>query len=267
LSDITGLSAIACGTGPTVVLVHGALGDYRQWSEIAARLESQFHVVAVSRRHHWPNPAPAKDAVYTYESNRDDLLAWLTTLPAPVHLVGHSYGAGVALLTAVAEPRLVKTLVLIEPAFASLVAPTGAGYPSEAASRDTMMATLHSLVRAGADERAVETLIDWVQGGAGGFSSLPAPARDGLMENAGTIGPTFAVAARNVSRDQLTNLRVPTLVLNGERTRPWYRLIGESVSGAIPDSEHGTIADAGHMAIVENPDSTATLILGFLSRH
>lgn len=267
MSDIGGLSAVARGTGPTVVLVHGALGDYRQWSEIAARLEPQFHVVAVSRRHHWPNPASAKGAVYSYESNRDDLLACLVTLPGPVHLVGHSYGAGVALLTAAAEPRLAKTLVLIAPAFANLVTPRGAGYLSEAESRESMMAAMQSLVRAGDDARAAETLIDWVQGGAGGFSSLPKAARDGLLENARTIGPTFAVAARNVSRDQLTNLRVPTLVLNGERSRPWYRLIGESVSGAIPGSEHEMIPDAGHMAIVENPLATATLILAFLSRH
>jgi pimeloyl-ACP methyl ester carboxylesterase len=227
----------------------------------------RFHAVAVSRRDHWPNPPPAKDAHYTYESHRDDLIALLRTFSSPVHLIGHSYGAGVTVLAAVAEPGLVRTLILIEPAFASLVSPDAVGYESESASRNAMMAAVQSLVRSGDDNGAAETLIDWAQGGTGGFGRLPAVVRDGLIANAVTMGPTFAVAARHVSREQLTSLRLPTLVLNGQGTRAWYRLIGESVAAAIPGSERGVIPDAGHMAIVENPGATSTLILEFLSRR
>jgi pimeloyl-ACP methyl ester carboxylesterase len=96
----TGLRAVVSGHGAHVVLVHGSLGDHRQWAAIGARLAARHRVVALSRRHHWPNEPPAADAVYSYESHRDDLVAYLRQFPDPVHLVGHSYGAGIALLAA-----------------------------------------------------------------------------------------------------------------------------------------------------------------------
>jgi pimeloyl-ACP methyl ester carboxylesterase len=82
------------GSGPDVVLVHGALGDRRQWDPIATALAPRFRTHAVSRRHHWPGPMPAASERYTYELHRDDVLALMQRLDDPVHLVGHSYGAG-----------------------------------------------------------------------------------------------------------------------------------------------------------------------------
>src|SRR5215208_2858277 len=113
-----GLSANASGTGEDVVLVHGSLGDHRQWTPIVERLQPHYRVLALSRRHHWPDDPPSSDAVYTYESHCDDLLEYLHQNPRPVHLVGHSYGAGIALLAALREPALVGTLTPIEVPFA-----------------------------------------------------------------------------------------------------------------------------------------------------
>ena len=48
-------------------------------------------------------------------------------------------------------------------------------------------------------------------------------------------------------------LHVPTLVLNGERTRMWYRLIGQAMAACVPGACAATIEAAGHMAIVGNP--------------
>lgn len=47
----SGLALSVRGRGPDVVLVHGSLGDYRQWNAIAERLEPNYRVInAVSRR-------------------------------------------------------------------------------------------------------------------------------------------------------------------------------------------------------------------------
>jgi pimeloyl-ACP methyl ester carboxylesterase len=255
------------GRGHAVVLIHGALGDYRQWDPIGERLESAYRVLAVSRRYHWPNPPPAPDAPYSYESHGDDLIQWLRSLGTRVHLVGHSYGAGVALMAVLGEPKHVRSLTLIEPAFGSVVPSTAAGFDAEAASRIAMVDAVHRFVEGGSDERAAEALMDWVQGGAGGFSRLSAETRAGLLENAATMGPTFAVVARNITCDQLRTVRTPTLVMTGERTRVWYRLIAEAVSSCIPGSEMGEIQSAGHMAIVENPEDTASGLLRFLGKQ
>jgi pimeloyl-ACP methyl ester carboxylesterase len=267
LLEAPGLAAEEHGAGPPVVLVHGALGDYRQWSPIAAALATDCRVVAISRRYHWPNPPPAKDVIYSYESHADDLAVLLRRFEQRIHLVGHSYGAGVALVAALAAPELVRSLVLIEPAFGSVLSQPAAELQPEIESRNAAMAAVQALAGAGDDEGASETLIDWVQGGTGGFGRLPDQAKRVLLDNASTIGPTFRVAARNVTRDQLAAFRAPVLVLNGERTRVWYRLIGKTVAASIPGAEAATIPASSHMAIVENPSATAALLGAFLSRH
>src|ERR1041384_8079268 len=136
------------GSGPDVVLVHGALGDQRQWDPIAAALAPRFRTHAVSRRHHWPGPMPAATERYTYELHRDDVLKLIEQLGNSVHLVGHSYGAGVVLLAALKAPERVRSLTLIEPAFGSLLPEAGPGLAAEKATRIAALGNVRELVGA-----------------------------------------------------------------------------------------------------------------------
>ena len=262
-----GLALTARGRGLDVVLVHGALGDYRQWEPIGSTLSRDYRVIAVSRRFHWPNSCPAGGVDYTFEAQSADLDALLQSLGRPAHLVGHSYGAGVSLLTALNHPELVRSLTLVEPPFGSVVPPSAPEFASELASRKSMVAAVQASARAGAVERAAEVFIDWVQEGRGGFHRLPLTIQEGLRANAATIGPTSAAPAPLVTCAQLRTLRLPVLILRGEQTRPWYRLIAEATAGCIPGAETAVIPAAGHMAIVENPSDTAGLVAGFIARH
>jgi esterase len=254
------------GAGPDVVLVHGALGDRRQWDAVAAALSSTFRTHAVSRRHHWPGPMPASGERYTYELHRDDVLAFTAALPGPVHLVGHSYGAGVVLLAAMQSPERVRSLTLIEPAFGSLLPEAGAGLAAEKTSRVSALARVRALVEAERHDEAAVAFIDWVQGGEGGFARLPEAARSALRENARTLGPTIAGSQPDVSPVSLRGLRVPTLVVNGEQTRGYYRLIGEVTAASIPGAKRAVVSGSGHMTIVEAPAEMATLLQPFLAR-
>ena len=202
-----GLSVTVRGHGPDVVLIHGALGDYRQWEPIGVVLSSRYRVIAVSRRFHWPNPPPTDHVLYSFEEQSKDLDALLDSLHRPVHVVGHSYGAGVALLTGLHHPELVRSLTLIEPPFGSLVPPSAPGFAAELASRDSMVAALRVQVQAGSVERAAEDLMDWVEGERGGFHRLPHATQDELLANAATAGPTYAGPAPRVTCGRLHELR------------------------------------------------------------
>ena len=260
-----GLTAIETGEGPRVVLVHGALGDYRQWMPIAGRLGARYGVAAVSRRHHWPNGSPPPDAPYTYEGHCDDLLAYLRATDHPVDLAGHSWGAGIVLLAALREPALVRRLILIEPPFGSLLPQDTAGLEDELADRMSTVASLQRLALAGRNDEASRLLIDWTQGGPGGFAALPGDVQDALLQNAATVGPTFSAPPPHVDCDALRALRTPTLVLNGERTRPFYRVVGEQAAACIPGARRARIPGCAHMTIVERPEETAALMMEFLN--
>jgi pimeloyl-ACP methyl ester carboxylesterase len=262
-----GLTIRVRGRGPDVILVHGALGDYRQWEPIGIVLSRGYRVIAVSRRFHWPNPPPSGTVQYSFEKQSTDLDELLRSLHRPVHLVGHSYGAGVALLTVLHHPELVRSLTLIEPPFGSVVPPWDSGFAAELASRDSMVAALRVDVQAGSVDRAAEVLMDWVEGVPDGFRRLPQAAQDELLKNAATVGPTYAVPAPRVTCRQLRRLRLPVLVLRGEQTRPWYRLIAQATANCIRGAEAAVVPAARHMTIVQNPSGTAGLVLSFIMRH
>ncbi len=81
---------------PTVVLVHGYPDSKEVWSEVAARLAGQFHVVAYDVRGHGRSTAPRPlRGGFTLERLTDDFLAVADAVSPdrPVHLVGHDWGS------------------------------------------------------------------------------------------------------------------------------------------------------------------------------
>ncbi|MER5883830.1 SDR family oxidoreductase [Streptomyces sp. NPDC001941] len=81
---------------PTVVLVHGYPDSKEVWSEVAARLAEDFHVVLYDVRGHGRSTAPAPlRGGFTLEKLTDDFLAVVDAVSPdrPVHLVGHDWGS------------------------------------------------------------------------------------------------------------------------------------------------------------------------------
>jgi pimeloyl-ACP methyl ester carboxylesterase len=97
------------GSGPPVVLVHGAVaGAHASWAHLRADL-SAWTLLAPNRRGYHPRtPALVED----YQADAEDIVELLVE---PAHVVGHSYGAVVALAAAARAPDQVRTLTLIEP--------------------------------------------------------------------------------------------------------------------------------------------------------
>ncbi|MEV7414338.1 SDR family oxidoreductase [Streptomyces sp. NPDC089919] len=81
---------------PTVVLVHGYPDSKEVWSEVAARLAEQFHVVLYDVRGHGRSTAPVPlRGGFTLEKLTDDFVAVIDAVSPdrPVHVVGHDWGS------------------------------------------------------------------------------------------------------------------------------------------------------------------------------
>jgi pimeloyl-ACP methyl ester carboxylesterase len=96
------------GREPPVVLLHRGAGSTRVWDEWIPGIGAGRRLIAYDRRGFGNSP---RDAVFDrrlFHRDADDLAALLRALGAtPAHLVGHSDGATVALLTAALHPDLV----------------------------------------------------------------------------------------------------------------------------------------------------------------
>ena len=100
------------GTGIPVVFSHGAASDVRYWEPQRAAFGARHRFIAYSRRFHGAGRWPA-DADNSDDAHVSDLLGVIGRLRAgPVHVVGFS--ASIALRAALKEPRVVRSLTIIE---------------------------------------------------------------------------------------------------------------------------------------------------------
>ena len=101
------------GEGPSVVLLHGLASTCRIWDFVAPLLAVDFAVVAVDQRGHGDSGKPEQG--YDFASVSGDVAAMLQGrgIQRPV-VVGHSWGADVALELAVARPELLRGIVFVD---------------------------------------------------------------------------------------------------------------------------------------------------------
>jgi pimeloyl-ACP methyl ester carboxylesterase len=92
-----------------LLLVHGSVVNAELTWSAQRPLAERFEIVAPNRRG-FP-PGPEVDNV-----DFEDEAVWLDRFVEPgTHLVGHSYGGVIALLAAVRNPELLRSLTVIEP--------------------------------------------------------------------------------------------------------------------------------------------------------
>ena len=101
------------GEGRPVVLLHGLASTCRIWDFVAPMLARDFSVIAVDQRGHGDSGKPEHG--YDFATVGRDVAAMLEGrgIQRPV-LVGHSWGADVALELAVSRPELLQGIVFVD---------------------------------------------------------------------------------------------------------------------------------------------------------
>lgn len=99
------------GSGPSVVIIPGALSLALKYEAFAQELAKTFTVHIIERRGH--GVSGAQDNNYSITKEREDVLAVLAKTKA-AYVVGHSYGGLVALETSRNNPAI-KKLAVYEP--------------------------------------------------------------------------------------------------------------------------------------------------------
>jgi len=109
------------GEGPDVVLIHGVTGDLSIWflCEAMGVLGRSFRVTAYDLRGHGYSDVP-RDG-YTSADQARDVMAIMDALDIDrAMLLGHSFGAVIAMHAAVLYPDRTDALVLSDPCFPAL---------------------------------------------------------------------------------------------------------------------------------------------------
>jgi len=100
--------------GPAVVLLHGFPERASHWRDVGERLHAQgFRTLAPDQRGYSPGARPRSRRSYRMSRLVDDTVALADEYGAPVHLVGHDWGAAVGWSTAATRPHVVRTLTTV----------------------------------------------------------------------------------------------------------------------------------------------------------
>ncbi len=268
VGDIDLVVAEAGTGGRPFLLVHGFTGakeDFTEWLDpLAAR---GWHAVAPDLRGHGSSAKPESDDAYSFPLLAGDIVGLADALGwGRFALLGHSMGGMVAQLVAVADPRRLSGLVLMD---------TGHG-PVEGLDAD-MVAAVVEVVR----QQGMAGLVALM----GQLSSpLETPAHRRLLEER----PGYAAFGENKMlatsphlyaaistrfldvEDRLEDLRalpddLPVLVMVGDQDRPFIAS-SKRMAAAIPAATLVVLPDAGHSPQFENPEAWWAALSGFLDR-
>ena len=224
------------GTGDPLVLLHpgGAGVDARAWGPNLPALAEQFRVFTPERRSH--GRTPDVDGPITFELMAADTIAFLdAVVDEPVHLMGCSDGAIVALFVALRRADLVRRLVFVAGVFhKDGWAP---GVVEQTNNPPQFLERFYSELSPDGPEHY--------------------PVAVAKLAEMHRAGPTLAVA-------DLDRVESRTLVMLGDDDEVRLEHAIE-LYRSLPDCELAIIPGTSHGLLVEKPTLCNTLILDFLT--
>ena len=254
------------GAGIPLVLVHGAMSDYRTWSGQVPVFARKYRVIAVSLRHYFPEKWNGAGDDFTIEQHIDDVPEFIKRMNlGKVHLLGHSRGGAVSLNVAKRHPELIKTLILEDASGLEALLPESPEDQRLAAEALANREALAKALAAGEIDRGVQVWFDALAG-SGAWSRLAPGRKQNLLDNLGTAlkpegrGPVTTC-------NEIARFDFPVLLLNGERSPRRYPAMFAAMRKCKELDAPIVIPNAAHGMHRDNPTAFETAILDFLSRH
>jgi pimeloyl-ACP methyl ester carboxylesterase len=248
---------------PLIVLLHSSASSSRQWDRLMTVLPARYRAVALDLHGHgrqldWRGPAPlalADDAA---------LVAPLLAESDHVHLVGHSYGAAVALKVASMHPSAVRSVVAFEPVLFRLL--TDCAHRRAARPIATIADAIFSLTGCGRCHDAAQRFVDFWAGGPA-WEALPESKQGAIAARMPIVAQHFGALMHEPAFRfaELARLDLPLLFLQGESTVGPMRELMQLVRLALPDALHQTLPAMGHMGPITDAEIVNRRIVEFLS--
>lgn len=240
-----------------VIALHCSGAGASQWRQLGEVLGPGYQLTAPEhyggeRTGHWTGMhafSLADEAARTIEL--------IDRSERKVHLVGHSYGGGVALHAALARPGRVAGLTLYEPSAFHLLKTLGAqGAAAFAEISDVARATERGVVSGDYRSGAIAFVDYW--SGNGAWATLRPSVQAALIRWMPKAPLDFhALMEEPTPAAAYAELRMPTLVLRGEHAPRPTRLIAEMLPRLLPTVRLAVVDGAGHMGPLTHADAVS----------
>lgn len=244
------------GQGAALVLLHGVGGDAACWRPQLEAFGLRYRAIA------WNMPGyggSAPLAGMTFPALASALLGLLDDLGVErAHLVGHSMGGMVAQEVAASCPERLLSLALVATSAAF-------GRPDGEWQRGFLESRLGPLDRG----RSMAELASAVVAGLVGATPDPQGVAQAIRSMSAVPAATYRAALHCLltfdRRAALGQIRVPALLLAGERDQVAPPAMMARMAARIAGARHAVLAGAGHLANLEQPTAFNRALADFLS--
>lgn len=245
------LNYIAQGSGPPLVLLHGVGCDAGLWSPVIDRLGNEYNVYAFNLRGH---DGSSCNGDLSVAAMADDIAAAMTALGIETFdLAGVSLGAAVALHIAAKAPARVRSLTV-----------AGIGLDASASLKDEIYGVremVHYLAPEDFAQQVSEALL---------VPDAPAEQIEAVARAIGAITrPRYLQSLEALAAAGIAGIagavKASTLVLHGALDELVAAADADALAGAIAGARRGDLADAGHLANIDDSDGFVAALKGFLA--
>lgn len=219
------------GVGEPLVLLHGGFSDSRDFRDNLGHLSDRFRVLAPDRR--GLGRTPDVPGPISLRALADDTTGFISAVASPpVHLIGYSQGATVALAVAAARPDLVRCVVSI----------SGAADPDAFLVRPQPGGTMPAEI--------VDAYAEVSPDGRDHFAVIQGKYVDAF--------PSFKLGSVHA-------ITAPTLLVAGDRdiVTLEHQL---AMFRALPTAELAILPAASHLLLDEHPALVTRLVTEFVDR-
>lgn len=264
--DVSSAYFRAAGTGPNVLCLHSSLGSSKQWSNLCGGLCENYRIIATDLYGHGKSPEWEASKKYTLAEEVALIDPVLGDLDGPVHLVGHSYGAALALKVALCYPERIKSMTLYEPVWFSALFRQAPTSPA-ALEIQNVVSNMYREHQAGKSQAAARRFVDYWSGDgawecfteeqhASMTTKVPALLRgfEALVDDPALLSD-FAV------------LEIPTLYMYGSKSPRSTREVAQILSATLPQAELYRLEGFDHMAPITHASLVNRFVLSFLDQH
>jgi len=249
------------GQGPRdALMIHCSLAHSGSWGGVAGHLSGVLTMTAFDM------PGHGCSDVWDDRGEIQGVTAEIAAAfcDGPRDVIGHSFGATVALRLAVARPDLVRSLVLIEPVFFAVAMQDA---PEIWAAHAAEVAPFEAAWTDG-DTRAAAEAFTGMWGDGTPWASVPARMQQALADQMHLIvaaGHALHNGPAGLLDDGgLAAITCPVLLLEGSASPPVIAAIQAGLIRRLPQAHRAVIAGAGHMVPITHADQVAREILRFL---
>lgn len=230
-----------------VVALHCSGAGAGQWRQLGAALAPHFDLSAPEHIGTEKAGPWCGTHAFTLADEAATSIGLIDAVGGPVHLIGHSYGGGVALRVALERPDRIASLTLYEPSAFYLLAGLG---EDGAEARNEILGVVRATaegVITGDYASAARHFVDYWNG-PGAWNALRPDIRTALTRWLPKAPLDFrALLDEPTPLSAYRDFPFPVLVLRGEHAPSPTRVAAEALANAIGSARLITIAGAGHM--------------------